>query len=59
MVFSKQENVEQALGENIRNKMKLDELDTLYHLLCAENPEKVIRKHVTIFIRPYDLYLCI
>ena len=56
MVFSKQENqirIEDALHEKVEN-MKSDELDTLYHLLCAENPEKVIRKYVTKLDRPYD-----
>ena len=50
MVFSKQENqirIEDALDEKVQNKMKSDELDTLYHLLCAENPEKVNRKYFT------------
>ena len=49
MVFSKQENqikIEGALDEKLQNKMKLEELDTLYHLLCAENPEKVTWKNV-------------
>ena len=57
MVFSKQENqirIEDALHEKVENKMKSDELDTLYHLLCAENPEKVIRKYVIKLDRPYD-----
>ena len=50
MVFSKQENqisIEDALHEKVQNEMKSDELDTLYHLLCAENPEKVNRKYFT------------
>ena len=57
MVFSKQENqirIEDALDEKVQNKMKSDELDTLYHFLCAENPEKVIRKYFTKLDRPYD-----
>ena len=50
MVFSSQENqieIEDALGQKMLNKMKVDELDTLYHLLCADNPEKVSRKYQT------------
>ena len=57
MVFSKQENqikIEGALDEKLQNKMKLEELDTLYHLLCAENPVKVTRKNVKKITRPYD-----
>ena len=44
MVYSKEENqirIEDALDGKVQNTTKHDELDTLYHLLCAENPEKV------------------